>query len=427
MITLPICFPIRLFQHVCAGKHQKEGRMKLTKTSVSELALPAGKSELFVWDDDLPGFGVRLRGEAARWVVQYRVGAQQRRESLGDIRKIELEAARKIARQRFAQAELGTDPAAERAKARAAASAAKLTLAEVTKRYLKAKVDVVRLNTYVQAKLHLEQFWKPLANLPIDSIKRADVAARLQELSGERGRTASARARANLSAMFGWAMREGLCETNPVLHTNDPAEGVEARDRVLSDRELAAVWRACENDDYGRIVKLLILTGCRREEIGALKWSEVDLDTGVLTIPGERTKNHKTHVLGLAPIAIDILRTAPKREGREFVFGERGGAFSAWSYSTVALHNRITTAEGKSIPHWVLHDLRRTMRTGLGKLGVAPHIAERVLNHIKGGVEAIYDRHRYEDEIKRALAIWADHVLAVVEGRDSKITALKRA
>jgi integrase len=401
--------------------------MKLTKTSISELALPVGKSELFVWDDDLPGFGVRLRGEAARWVVQYRVGVQQRRESLGDIRKIELEAARKIARQRFAQAELGTDPAAERAKARAAESAAKLTLAEVTKRYLKAKVDVVRPNTYVQAKLHLEQFWKPLANLPIDSIKRAEVAARLQELSGERGRTASARARANLSAMFGWAMREGLCETNPVLHTNDPAEGVEARDRVLSDHELAAVWRACENDHYGRIVKLLILTGCRREEIGALKWSEVDLDTGVLTIPGERTKNHKTHVLGLAPIAIEILRTAPNREGREFVFGERGGAFSAWSYSTIALHNRITTAEGKSIPHWVLHDLRRTMRTGLGKLGVAPHIAERVLNHVKGGVEAIYDRHRYEDEIKRALAIWADHVLAVVEGRDSKITALKRA
>jgi hypothetical protein len=91
------------------------------------------------------------------------------------------------------------------------------------------------------------------------------------------------------------------------------------------------------------------------------------------------------------------------------------------------MHVRIVHAEGRTLPHWTLHDLRRSCRTGLGKLGVAPHIAERVLNHVKGGVEAIYDRHRYENEIKAALAIWADHVLAIVEGLGNKITAVKRA
>jgi integrase len=401
--------------------------MKFTKAAVKALAIPLGKNDHFIWDDDMPGFGVRLRGNTARWVVQYRVGAQQRRESLGDVRKVELEAARKIARQRFAQVELGTDPAAERAKAREAEAAEKLTLEKVAERYLAAKVNVVRPNTYAQAKLHLEEYWKPTGKSPIGSIKRVDVAARLEQLVVERGRTAAARARGNLSALFGWAMREGLCDANPVLNTNDPAEGIEARDRVLSDAELAIVWRACQDDDFGRIVKLLVLTGCRREEIGGLKWSEVDLETGVMTIAGSRTKNHKTHILKLPPIALDILRAAPKREDREFVFGGGSTGFNAWSYATAAMHVRIVQSEVRTLPHWTLHDLRRSCRTGLGKLGIAPHIAERVLNHIKGGVEAIYDRHRYEADIKSALEIWANHVLAVAEGRDSKITALKRA
>jgi integrase len=402
---------------------QKDFSMKLTKAAVSALAMPPGKNDHFVWDDDLPGFGVRLRGETVRWIVQYRIGVRQRRESLGDVRKVEIEAARKIARQRFAQVELGTDPAAEKAKARAEAAAVKLTLTEVTRRYLNAKADVVRPNTYVQARLHLEQYWQPLGTKPIETIKRADVAARLQELITERGRTAAARARGNLSALFGWAMREGLCEQNPVMHTNNPAEGIEARDRVLSDRELAVVWRACGDDDFGRIVKLLILTGCRREEIGGLKWGEIDLETELMTIPGTRTKNHKAHVLGLPPLAVDILRSVPKREGREFVFGGGGAGFNAWSYATAAMHVRIVQAEGRTLSHWTLHDLRRSCRTGMGKLGIAPHIAERVINHVKGGIDAIYDRHRYEPEVKSALAIWADHVLLVVEGREAKITA----
>jgi integrase len=146
-----------------------------------------------------------------------------------------------------------------------------------------------------------------------------------------------------------------------------------------------------------------------------------------MTIPGSRTKNHKTHLLSLPSLATEILRSAPRREGREFVFGGGSTGFNAWSYSTAALHVRIAQAEGKTLPHWTLHDLRRSCRTGMGKLGIAPHVAERVLNHVKGGVEAIYDRHRYEGEIKTALAIWADHVLAIVEGRDNKIATLKRA
>ena len=355
--------------------------MRLTKDVVAALVRPAGKADYTEWDDDLPGFGVRMRGGSKKWDCQYRVNGKQRRESLGDVRKVSLEDARKIARQRFAQVELGTDPAAERAQARAQA----LTLGVVISRYLEAKQYQLRPNTLKAAVRYFASHWKPLHNRPLDAIKRADVAARLQELVKAHGRTSAARARDNLSALYGWAMKEGLCEANPVMATNDPTEGMTARDRVLADSEIRAVWNACQDDDFGAIIKLLLLTGCRREEIGALKWSEIDLDTGVMTIPGTRTKNHRTLELTLPEIAIDILR-AQSRRREDYVFGMRGGAFSAWSYSTVKLNARIVEAGGKLLAPWRLHDLRRTMRTNLSKLGVRPDIAELAINHVKGGV-----------------------------------------
>jgi integrase len=220
-------------------------------------------------------------------------------------------------------------------------------------------------------------------------------------------------------------MREGLCDANPVAQTNNPAEGIHPRDRVLSDSELVTIWNACGDDDFGRIVRLLILTGCRREEVGGLRWKEINPDTGVLTIPGERTKNHRALALTLPEAALDILRSAERREGREYVFGNRGGSFSAWSYATIRLNSRIIEVEGKPLDRWTLHDLRRTMRTGIGKLGVPPHVAELCINHVRGGIEAVYDRHKYEREIQSALALWADHVLAAVENRARKIVPLR--
>ncbi len=409
--------------------------MKLTDETVASLAMPDGKIDHIYWDEDLPCFGVRLRASqslngvsrnATSWVVQYRFGTKQRRESLGDVRKVQAASARKAARQRFAKVELGIDPGAEKIKSRAEATAARLTLKHVADRYLTAKQDVLRSRTYNAAKLHFTKHWKPLLEIPVDVIKRADVAVRLQELVAERGRHSAHAARRNLSAMYGWAMGEGLCESNPVVATNNPAEGLLSRDRVLSDNELATVWRACGDDDFGKIVRLLILTGCRRDEIGELVWPEINLDTGALTIPGKRIKNHRTLELTLPTAALDILRSVPRKAGRDYVFG-RGKGYSAWSYSTMSLNNQIAAKHGRPLAPWRLHDLRRSMRTGLGRIGVQPHIAELVINHVKGGVEGVYDRHKYEREIKAALALWAEHVLAVVDGSASNVVAMMRA
>jgi len=391
--------------------------MKFTKEALAALTLPPGKTDYFEWDDELPSFGVRLRGRSRRWVVQYRVGTQQRRESLGDVRKVKLEDARRIARQRFAQVELGSDPAAERA-----AAAARLTLGETTARYLDAKREVMRAGSHKAAMRYLNVYWKPFHDHALDDVKRPDLAARLQELTKRHGRTAAARARGTLSAMFSWGMREGFCEANPIIATNDPADGILPRERVLSDDEIRIVWNACGDGAAGRVVKLLLLTGCRREEIGALKWSEIEAD--VLTIPGTRTKNGRVLVLPLPATAIELLAAAPKQDGGDFVFG-RGGdrPFGGWSAAKLLIDARIAVMTGRELPHWTLHDLRRTMRTGLGKLGIPPHVAELAINHVKGGVEAIYDRYRYQREIGAALARWDEHVLAIVKGRESELVA----
>ena len=268
-------------------------------------------------------------------------------------------------------------------------------------------------------------------NRPIDGdgkIERADIAARLQEITKAHGRIAAARARDYLIAFYNWSLREGICSSNPAVLTNDPGAGIPSRDRVLSDREIAVIWRACkdENNDFSRVVQLLLLTGCRREEIARLRWSELNLDTGVLTISGERTKNRRTLELTLPSLAIDILRSVTRRADHDYVFGGRAG-FGGYSYFTLALKAKIAENEGAPLPEWRLHDLRRTFRSGLGRLGVAPHVAEMAINHTRRGVEAIYDRYQYQREIKTALHLWASHVATVAAGGASNIVALRQA
>ncbi len=218
-----------------------------------------------------------------------------------------------------------------------------------------------------------------------------------------------------------------MVEGNPVIGTNNPAEGRQGRERTLTDDELRIIWRHCHGpkqsdgdgggvDDFSRIILLLLLTGCRRDEIGSLRWSEVDLPNSRLSLPPERTKPGRALVLPLVPTARAILEAAPKRLGRDFVFGFSGGGFGAWSWSTLALHGRISAAEGRALPRWTIHDLRRTVRTRLSELGIEPHIAELVLNHVahRRGVVGIYDRHHYYPEIAAALAKWEAHLLAIV-------------
>jgi integrase len=276
--------------------------------------------------------------------------------------------------------------------------------------------------TYYEVKRYLLVSWKPLHNVSVHAIKRRHVADRVTELTEASGATSAARARVWLSAMFNWAIREGLdIPANPVHGTNRPADGG-PRKRVLTDDELRVIWRACsDDDDYGCIIRLLILTAQRREEIGGLRWSEITasvdgatlLPIAALRFPPERTKNKREHLLPLSPQALALL--PPRREGNAFVFGNRGFSTS-WSREKAALDRRIAVA-GSRLPPWTIHDIRRTAATRMAdRLGVMPHVIEAILNHVSGhksGVAGVYNLALYEREMRSALCAWADYVEAL--------------
>jgi integrase len=401
--------------------------MKWDAKSIARLALPAGKTDAIYFDRDLPGFGLRLRdggnGVRKSWIVQYRRAGGTRRMLLGSAGVLSIEQARKRAKDILAKVQLGEDPQADKAEQRARET---FSMRALGNDYLQAKKPNLRPRSFVESERYLcgPLYFKPLQNMPVEQITRKDVAARVLAISRDSGPTTASSARAALSAMFKWGMQMGLCESNPVVGTPDPKKP-RPRDRVLSDDELALVWRNAGDDDFGKIVRLLILTGQRRTEVGGVAWSELDLDRCVWVIPGARAKNGRRHTLPLSPPTLNVIESVPHRVGRDQLFGDRGDAgFGAWSRDKRALDERL----GDQVAKWTLHDLRRSAATRMADLGVQPHIIEAVLNHYSGhraGPAGIYNRSSYEREMKNALALWADHVRTLIEGGERKVIAMR--
>src|SRR5215207_10691711 len=302
--------------------------MRLTRPNVTRVAVPPGRTEIILFDEALPGFGVRVRlGGKRTWIAQYRLGSKQRRVTLGTTEAVDPDEARRRARSVLGLVHNGDDPQARKAEARARASA---TLGTVVTHYLdRFAVQRLRPKTLTETRRYLNVSWKPLHGLGLNDIDRRAVALRLSEIARENGPIAANRARVALSAFFNWAMREGLSEGNPVIGTNRPAEE-HSRDRVLSDEELAAIWGACRDDHFGRIVRLLLLTGQRREEVGGMQWSELDLTRSLWTIPGGRTKNRRTHEVPLSAPARGLLEQTILALRSGSLFGEGRGSFQGW-------------------------------------------------------------------------------------------------
>jgi integrase len=403
--------------------------MKLTKATVQRLALPGGTRDKIYFDDELPGFGLRLRDGGKRtWIAQYRVGAKQRRVKVGTVETTEPEEARKRAKSVLSKVHLGADPQIEKAEARAQASS---TLQSVIDRYLKERAaSRLKPRSLEEVERHLRKHWSPLAELPVKKVARADVATQLAKIANHNGLFAANRARAALSALFSWAIGEGLADANPVIGTNKATDEV-SRDRVLSPEELRLAWQLSGSGDYGAIIRLLILTGQRREEVGGMLWSEIDLEAAVWRIGTERTKNGLAHDVPLSAPAVAILSALNRRKDRHLAFGAGDGPFQGWSNAKSALDDRMSAAlEGAAATPWRLHDIRRTVATRLGDLGILPHVVEAILNHVSGhkaGVAGVYNRASYGNEKRAALGLWADHVAATVDGRQSNVVAIATA
>ena len=364
--------------------------------------------------------------------MQYRTKASAtRRTKIGDYPTVTADQARKKAQTILAKVHLGEDPQSEKEKERASGSR---TLRTVANQYLEMKELEVqrgeyRASSYRVRKLYLTgtAYFGGLHSTAITDITVADIATRLNIINRNSGTATAGRARSALSSLFTWAMRQGFMGHNP----HNPAAVTEnaydqtSRDRVLKDAELAAIWRACGDDDFGKIVRLLMLTACRRDEIGGLRWTEVDRNSATLTLPKERVKNWHEHVLPLTPLALEIIGSVPERVGRDHLFGDRSPTgYSAWNRAKQNLDGRLKIAS------WRLHDLRRSVATWLAEHGnVEPHIIEAVLNHHsnRSGVAGIYNRATYSRQMRAALSLWDDHVRTLIQGGKRKVLSFPHA
>jgi integrase len=303
-----------------------------------------------------------------------------------------------------------------------------------------------------KAKGGLAQRWadKPVASIDSDDIFSAvdearrvgipGITVRSRSISDARGRALFAA----LSGMFSWLKRQRRVKSNPCAGVDRPA-GPEARDRVLTADEIRWFWRACENVDaplasgaprpFGPLLKVLLLTGQRRNEVAGMTRDELSEDGATWNIPGSRTKNGRAHIVPLAPLVRELIASVSGKPGK-FVFTTTGRTHvSGWSRTKARLDAamlaiaRQERGEDAAIPPWRLHDLRRSAVTGMVELGVAPHVVELAVNHISGtraGVAGIYNRSEMLPKRKEALDRWAAHIAGLVSGREAKIVSMRR-
>jgi integrase len=399
--------------------------LTLDRATVAKLTKLSDAEGSPYWDTDLKGFGLRLHVDANQkllrsFVMQYRFGNRQRKINLGDAAKITVKQARDMAKERFAKIALGTDPAAEKEEQRRASTV--LRFDHAVSQYLDQQEKALRPASFKNCKLYLtgKQYFGALHTMPVNEITRSHVSTAIDKIAGRGTMVTASRCRAWLSGFFVWCLERGHAESNPVIDSAT-VKASPARDRVLSDAELRKVWNACGDDDFGKIVRLLILTGCRRGEIGGLSWSEIDLDGGTLTIPDSRTKNKRAHTLPITPAMRAIIESVPRRVDRECLFGERAAVgFTGW---------KDKGEFDSGVQGWTLHDIRRSVATGMANLDVDPHIVEAALNHASGhkaGVAGTYNRAKYVPQIARAFALWADHVRSVVAEQPRKVVSFKQ-
>jgi integrase len=258
--------------------------------------------------------------------------------------------------------------------------------------------------SFNEVERYLRKHCAPLHRLRLDQINRRTCAVLLGQIEQASGPVARNRARSALSDFFAWCLTEGLLESNPVQGTAKADENG-SRERVLSHEELRKVWQSLDDGPFGAAVRLLLLTGARRNEVGKLQWSEIDFARKMIVLPPARVKNGRQFVLPLSSQTLAILQRVPHRNSSDYLFGVRG--FNDWANAKARLDERA------GIAPFYIHDLRRSCATGMAELGVLPHVIEQALNHVSGakaGVAGVYNRSKMTDAVREGLQRWADAV-----------------
>ena len=389
-------------------------KMKLTKHAVDEIQ--PDSIDKYYWDSEITGLGLKVTPRGRKtFLVQYRPGGRNsptRKMSIGKYGTVTIQKARKEASQILGLRAEGRDPAFERQQAR--------------QRLLSDRFSDIAddyLTKYASQNRTMNETTRIIRNdvLPkwgtrsIHEIGKRDINNLLDTKSDRGSKYMANRLLATLRKLFNWCVSRGIISISPCDGVSAPHRE-KSRDRILNSQELLSVIHASRKMDgvFGVIVQCLIFTAQRRNEVSDMRWAELDLDQNLWTIPGERTKNEKPHFVHLTEQVKTVVSNMPAIG--EFVFTSNGETpFSGISKAK----KRLDQISG--ITDWRLHDIRRTVATGMATLGIAPHIADKVLNHQSGaisGVAAVYQRHDFLEERKSALEAWGNHVQGLIDGTD---------
>jgi len=415
--------------------------VKLTEDGIDALACEPGQKDRLVFDDTLPGLAVRITAAGGKsFLAQYTVAGQRRRVPIGRWGAVTLKAARQAAKGILGDVAKGQDVAAvrsaKREKLKADAAADKLTLDALLGKWSDLALAQRKASYRREAVRAVRLAFPGHLDRRADALTREDAVAALDALARAGKVAMPGRTAAYGRACYAWAGKRGMVAGNPFVALPIPSGNV-SRDRVLTDAEVGLIWRAAAalGHPFGPLVQLLLLTAQRREEVAGMGWSELSEDRATWTIPKERAKNGKAHVVHLAPAARAILADVPRfvwatPDGTEqppppdLVFTTTGrtpvSGFSGAKEQLDALIAKAraeTVGAGKDVPPalppWRMHDFRRTAVTWMAGNGVAPHVADRLLNHVQGtisGVAAVYQRQQFLAERKAALEAWAGFV-----------------
>lgn len=397
---------------------------KITKRSVD--AWITQKFEGFVWDDGIKGFGAKFsKSGAVVYVLQFRMGGREsstRRYTIGSHGSPWTPTtARNEAQRLLILIAQGTDPAeADRQRRREAVDLAFDNYA------LQFQRSVVKLGWKDQVARSLRLHVTPvLGKRPLPKIKRSDIVAVFDRMP--QAQIANRRnVFAVLRRLFRWAVSRGDIDRSPMDGMETPP-AVRPRDRWLSDDEVGRIWRQTYHTHpcFGPIVRLLIVTGQRREEVASLAWEELDQSELIWTLPGVRSKNGEPNVIPLNALAVAVLNDVAgsavwPRRGKVFATSS-GAGFTAYHKGKLKLDRLVAEDGGEPLQPWRLHDLRRTLATGFQRLGVRFEVTEAVLNHVGGsraGVAGVYQRHDWKQEKREAMNMWSDHVASILVPSD---------
>ncbi len=361
---------------------------------------------------------------AKSWAVRYRYGAKPRKVTLGPFPALDLSNARDAAREALQAVAKGGDPASQRRagkeEARAGRDLFENVVAEFLKRHRKRDGSALKSLPEIERMFNVNVI-PPWRGRRIQDITRRDVVALLDALVDSGIGPMTNRVFSIVRKLFNWAVARDIVTGSPCVGVTPPAPET-SRERVLSDDELRRFWKATDETGYpfGPMFRLLLITGQRLSEVAEMPWRELSLEKQTWSIPSARTKNGRAHDVPLSDLAVEIIGDLPKiASTRDLVFTTGDRPASGFSRAKKILDAKMAS-DGTDIPHFILHDLRRTVATRLQEIGIPPHVTEAVLNHKSGvikGVAAVYARHDYAAEKRAALDAWARRLSDIVVGR----------